>query len=39
MISEIKELFSDRKTVIFTLAGMFAGAFMGAAAYYNGWLG
>lgn len=39
MISEIKELFSDRKTVIFTLAGMFAGAFAGVLAYYNGWLG
>ena len=39
MINVVKELFSDRKTVIFTAAGMFIGAFAGVMAYYNGWLG
>ena len=39
MINAVKELFSDRKTVIFTAAGMFIGAFAGVLAYYNGWLG
>ena len=39
MINAVKELFSGRKTVIFTAAGMFIGAFAGVMAYYNGWLG
>lgn len=39
MINAIKELFADRKTVIFTLAGVFMGAFAGVIAYYNSWLG
>ena len=38
-MSEIKELFSNKKVLISTVAGLIIGGVLGVLAYYNGWLG
>ena len=38
-MSEIKELFSNKKVLISTIVGLLIGGVLGVLAYYNGWLG
>lgn len=38
-MSEIKELFSNKKVLIPTIVGLLIGGVLGVLAYYNGWLG
>ncbi len=38
-MSEIKELFSNKKVLISTIAGLLNGGVLGVLAYYNSWLG
>ena len=38
-MSEIIELFRNKKVLISTIAGLLIGGVLGVLAYYNGWLG
>ena len=38
-MSEIIELFSNKKVLISTITGLLIGGVLGVLAYYNGWLG
>ena len=38
-MSEIIELFKNKKVLILTIAGLMIGGVLGVLAYYNGWLG
>ena len=38
-MSEIIELFSNKKVIISTITGLLIGGVLGVLAYYNGWLG
>lgn len=38
-MSEIIELFRNKKVLISTIAGLLIGSILGVLAYYNGWLG